>query len=68
MPRDATARLLKPRTSKPKRRAPATHRGKPFTTDDSLWTLVGLGKSSGPTDVSVNKDKYLAEAYDPKET
>jgi hypothetical protein len=68
MPRDATARLLKPGTSKPKRRASAIPRSKPFTTDDSLWTLVGLGKSRGPTDVSVNKGKYLAEAYDAKET
>ncbi len=67
MPKNAEAGRLQPRTSKPKRRTPALRRGKPFTMDDPLWTIVGLGKSSGPADVSVNKDQYLADAYDSKE-
>jgi hypothetical protein len=66
MPRDAAAQLLKPRISKPRRKIPAIHRGKPFTINDPLWTIVGLGKSGGLADVSENKDKYLADAYDPK--
>lgn len=37
-------------------------RGKPFTKDDPLWNLVGIGRS-GLGDVSENKHKYLAEAY-----
>ena len=67
MPKDAAARFLKPRMPKSKKRTPAIYRGKSFTMDDSLWTIVGLGKSSGPVDVSVNKDRYLADAYDRKE-
>ena len=32
--------------------------------DDALWDIVGLaGDDKGPTDVSRNKHKYLAEAY-----
>ncbi len=31
--------------------------------DDSLWNIVAIGKSDGPTDISQNKHKYLAEAY-----
>jgi hypothetical protein len=67
MSQDATARLLKPRMPKSKKRTPAIYRGKSFTMDDSLWSIVGLGKSSGPADVAVNKDRYLADAYDRKE-
>lgn len=39
--------------------------GKPFTRDDALWDIVGIADSGpdGPTDVSENKYKYLAEAY-----
>ncbi len=32
--------------------------------DDPLWRIVGIGESSGPTDVSVRKHDYLAEAYE----
>lgn len=35
---------------------------KPFTKDDPIWNLLGIGRS-GLTDVSENTDKYLAEAY-----
>ena len=43
-----------------RKRAP---RGKPFTRDDALWNIVGIGQSDGPTDVASNKHRYLAEAY-----
>ncbi|MGH2531698.1 MAG: hypothetical protein ACRDJW_05270 [Thermomicrobiales bacterium] len=36
---------------------------KPFSLDDPLWNIVGLIDDDGPTDVSENKYKYLAEAY-----
>jgi hypothetical protein len=41
--------------------------GGPFTMDDSLWNLAGIADSgpNGPTDVSDNKDRYLADAYWP---
>ena len=39
-------------------------RGKVFTKDDPLWNIVGMFQADGgPTDVSDNVDKYLAEAY-----
>ena len=37
--------------------------GRPMSFDDPLWKLVGMVKDGGPTDVSVNHDRYLAEAY-----
>lgn len=37
-------------------------RGKPFTMDDPLWDLLGIGHSAGATDVSANKHKYIADA------
>ena len=37
-------------------------RGKPFTREDALWNIVGIGRS-GLTDISGNKHKYLSEAY-----
>jgi len=37
--------------------------GKPFTFDDPLWDLVGIVDDDGPTDVSTNADRYLADAY-----
>ncbi len=40
-------------------------RKKPFTKADSLWNIVGTGKS-GLGDVSENKYKYLAEASSPE--
>lgn len=33
------------------------------TKDDSLWNIVGIARTHGPTDVSANKQKYLADAY-----
>ncbi|MBI2864091.1 MAG: hypothetical protein HYX94_05965 [Chloroflexi bacterium] len=37
-------------------------RGQPFTKDDSIWNLMGTGRS-GVSDVSENKYKYLSEEY-----
>jgi excisionase family DNA binding protein len=34
-----------------------------LTADDPIWDIVGMGRSEGPTDVSQNKRKYLAEGY-----
>lgn len=54
--------LVELRPAKPAKKAGA--RGKVFTKDDPLWDIVGLLKDDGgPTDVSANVDKYLAEAY-----
>ena len=47
---------VKMKRSKPKKRA--------ITSQDSLLHIVGLGASSGPTDTSTNKHRYLADAYD----
>ena len=30
---------------------------------DSLWNIVGMGRSEGSGDIAENKHKYLAEAY-----
>jgi hypothetical protein len=49
---------LVPHTRRPRSRP------KVFTKDDPLWEIVGMLKADGgPTDVSENVDKYLAEAY-----
>lgn len=46
---------------------PVIPAGRPLTYEDSLWKIVGIaggeGDDDGPTDVSSNKHKYLAEAY-----
>src|SRR5713226_7203656 len=45
----------------------ATKLGGAFTMEDSLWRLAGIADSGpdGPTDVSENKHRYLADAYAP---
>lgn len=40
----------------------AKRRPRHFSMDDPLWDIVGIGHSHGPTDVSTNKHKYLADA------
>ncbi len=40
-----------------------TTKGKPTSEDDSLWNIVGMGKSEEATDVAANKHRYLAQAY-----
>ncbi len=47
-----------------RRRVARAPRGRPTSSDDPLWQIVGLGGSIGPTDVASNKHQYLAEAYD----
>ena len=37
--------------------------GRSLSFDDPIWPLVGLIDDDGPTDVSVNHDRYLAGAY-----
>jgi hypothetical protein len=36
--------------------------GKPFSKDDPLWEIVGIGRSEGSNDVASNKHKYIADA------
>ena len=38
------------------------------TLQDALWNIVGIGASDGPTDTSINKHRYLAEAYTTRDT
>jgi hypothetical protein len=49
----------------PKRgaRKPATGTTKRIPRSDSIFNIIGLGASEGPTDISENVDKYLAQAY-----
>jgi hypothetical protein len=47
-------------------RAKASHRGRRMRPGDSLSRIIGIGESHGPTDISSNKHKYLADAYAPK--
>lgn len=68
VPKDSVEQFLTPVQLKKKRRTPPRiPQGKPFTFDDPLWEIVGIGASEGPTDISENKYKYLAEAYAPKD-
>lgn len=54
--------LVELRPAKPSSRANAN--GKVVTKDDSLWGIVGIIKDDGgPSDISSNGDKYLADAY-----
>jgi excisionase family DNA binding protein len=40
-------------------------RVRPFTFDDPIWDIVGMiDDTDGPTDLAVNHDRYLAEAFD----
>jgi hypothetical protein len=38
-------------------------RGHLLTSESPLWGIVGLVADDGPSDVSENLDKYLADAY-----
>ena len=44
------------------RRAAPIPRGKPFTEDDPLWKVVGIGRSGGKANVAANKDDFIADA------
>ena len=50
--------ILRPLNRPTRHRVP---RGRPFTCDDPIWNLKGIGRS-GVSDVSENTDTYLAEA------
>ena len=52
--------LMPARKQRPRRRAKAE------SPNQWLANLIGIGASEGPTDVSVNKHKYLADAYQGK--
>ena len=57
---DELPQLIDP---EPEERAP--RKGRFLTFDDPLWGLVGVG-SDEASDVSENKRKYLADAYERK--
>jgi excisionase family DNA binding protein len=61
--RDAVSQIVEPVGVDPDLERLA--KAKPLTWDDPLWNIVGIATSEEgePTDVSVNHDKYLAEAY-----
>jgi antitoxin (DNA-binding transcriptional repressor) of toxin-antitoxin stability system len=40
--------------------------GHPTNTTDALWNIVGMAESDGPGDVSLDKYRYLADAYTPR--
>jgi hypothetical protein len=46
-------------------RAPKRRRGRPTSAADPLWAIIGTVESTGPTDVSENVDRYLADAAAP---
>ena len=54
-----------PRVRYANRRPRRRHRG--LTPEDTLWNIIGIiDDPDGPTDVSANKHKYLADAYENK--
>lgn len=54
--------------AKPAAKRQGRVKGQRFSMVDPLWQVVGIGPADeGPTDVSENTDKYLAEAYLPKQ-
>jgi hypothetical protein len=57
--REGKLYLLRPKAARRSKR-----RG--FSENDSIFELVGKGKSAEPTDVRLHKDEYLAEAHSGK--
>ena len=63
--RDAVAQLLEPvMAGAPESGDRAIAAKGRFSRSDSLWNIVGIAESDGPGDVSDDKHKYLADAYD----
>jgi excisionase family DNA binding protein len=60
--KEAVDQLIEEVVPKKARRAAPVPRGKPFTMDDPLWKVVGIGRSGGKTNVAANKDEYIAAA------
>ena len=58
--RSAVDRFVTPVDSGMEESEPA---GQPLSFDDPIWQLVGMIKDDGPTDMYVNHDRYLADAY-----
>src|SRR5689334_7808668 len=52
------------RPAKPSRKSLASF--KRTGPDDPFWNIIGISDSEGPTDVSENIHKYVAEAYQPR--
>ena len=54
--------MITPVTSPDRKRM----KGRPTSKDDPLWNIIGIADDPADkaTDVSVNKHKYLAEAYE----
>lgn len=61
--REAIEELVTPVQPEPHDTSKESLKGKPFTFDDPLWDIVGMIDDDGPTDLSVNADNYLADAY-----
>src|SRR5262245_6565579 len=61
--REAIERFVKPLAPQLDTDVPRRTIGRPFTKDDPLWNIVGIGQSDGPNDVASNKQEYLTTAY-----
>jgi hypothetical protein len=55
--------VLSPVAPRATSRRRARRPGQPIPRTDSLFKIVGMASSEGPTDVSANADHYLAQAY-----
>ena len=65
-PPDQSSNEARPRLTKPAVHVDAEtlwRSARPLTKNDPLWGIVGLLDDDGPTDMSANKHKYLAEIY-----
>jgi hypothetical protein len=41
----------------------AKSKGRPVAEDDPLWSIIAMGRSEGPGNVSEHKQLHLADAY-----
>jgi excisionase family DNA binding protein len=63
MERSATrSELAEEETDNDQVEVPDDFLGEPFTRDDPLWNMMGIGSSHDSPDVATNKHKYLADA------
>ena len=60
--KEAVDQLIEEVVPKKAARAAPVPKGKPFTKDDPLWKVVGIGRSGGKTNVAANKDDFIADA------
>jgi excisionase family DNA binding protein len=61
--RDALPLALQPVSPARPERTRVRRRVQPFGPEDPIWDLVGSWED-GPTDLSTDKHRYLAEAYE----